>query len=170
MAQYSTKLVDHVSSKGTPFKTSSLLKILQEIGYDVRYVDVSHLNGRGEGDSLERNKASISHLVNEIYEEYSSSYGPLPWLSSVSVQEEQQPKDEVELKLIDDDLLRSDARVPEEHPEERIINPMTCDLDNLNDQLKQKVIENANNVSDAFPFISFLVISSLTCVSYKTTS
>jgi hypothetical protein len=156
MAQYSTKLVDHVSSKGTPFKTSSLLKMVQEIGYDVRYVDVSHLNGRGEGDSLERNKASISHLVNEIYEEYSSSYGPLPWLSSkeqsVSVQEE--PKDEVELKLIDDDLLRSDARVPEEHPEERIIEPMTCDLDNLNDQLKQKVIENANNVSDAFHFLS----------------
>jgi hypothetical protein len=153
LAQYSSTLVDHISPNGTAFKTSSLLEMLQEIGYNIRYVDVSHLNGRGEGDPMERNKESISQVVNEIYEEYSSLYGPLPWLSlveerPVSAHEESSN----ELKLVDNELLRSDS--PD--PEEKILKPMTsiCELDNLNDQLKHRAIENANNVSD----ISFLAL------------
>lgn len=140
--------------------------MLEEIGYNIRYVNVSHLNGRGDGDTTERNKNSISKVVNEIYEEYSSLYGPLPWLSFVEEQPvpaiEVSSTIEVELKLVDNDLLQS---IPLDSGE-RIFEPMAslCELDNLNDELKQIAIANANNVSDSPLHVL------ISCSSYKTTS
>ena len=86
LTQYSSKLVEVTSpsnNNGNIFKTSPLLRTLDEIGYHIFRVDVSQMNGRGDGDTSLRNKNLNSLFVDKIYNEYVTYFGRLPWITNV---------------------------------------------------------------------------------------
>lgn len=145
MNQYSTKYKERTTSDGSSGKTHSVVALLEDLGYNIRRMNVGHLNGRGDGDPLERNRASISELFNKIYEEYVSLYGPLPWLGCSDERPVQLPQEEYFNAALPASQILSKYDSLQGEPTLQSQSTLN-QLNLMNEHMRLKAFENAKNV------------------------
>jgi hypothetical protein len=155
-------------SDGKSSKTASLTTILEEMGYNIQRLNVSQLTGRGDGDPILRNQNSISKVADEIYEEYIRLFGPLPWLAQkdrpVSSHPDTAMNDGNILSLVENYPIAITSE-PEQPNDE--LNSMDDQLSQMNENLQNRVIENASNVSATLPLTLFLISDSCKIISWR---
>lgn len=191
LSQYSSKLVE-VSvpsiNNGNTFKTSPLLRTLDEIGYRIQRIDISFMNGRGEGDAIIRNKNYNLLFVDKIYEEYIRFYGRLPWITKIedkskfndTISDDDNNNNNIanyeEGKLLNqnDQLLSNNIKLDNslavkiennqeieengnENKKEFSIQNVNQKLDQLKGDVKSRVLQNVNDVSNFIIIIMILL-------------
>jgi hypothetical protein len=151
LSQYSSKLVE-ITQGTSSFKTSPILRSLDELGYNIKRVDVSQVSGRGEGDPIQRIKKSTGRIVDKIYEEYIKLFGELPWMIDVgcSPPRIELGNDSNTLSVDKSPLVATEDITAEENLAKTSKLTINEKLNSLNPDVRQRIVYSATEVFENY--------------------